>query len=117
LKKEMSKVQLETACGAASLWFVGLYMETFLHRINELRDRLQKTKLVEEIYNNGKNTFDRDIGGTVTRVNSLKRLIEGGRVKEALEKVIYSKTNNPDAVEKANNLLKKIESGEFIIPE
>jgi len=104
---------------SAGLWFVGMYMEAFLLRINELRDDLLKTKLVEEIYNNGENTFDKNIGGTRTRVNCLAKIIEAGRVEEALKIVIDSdrvKKENPDAFYCAKDLLRRIQSGEFKVP-
>jgi hypothetical protein len=120
MKKEISKKQFINAYRSAGLWFVGLYMEAFLIRIDELRDNIQRTKLIEEIYDNGENAFDRDIGGTRTRVNSLKRIIEAGRVNEALEEVIKSNRvtrENPEAVKRAKDLLEIIESGELNISE
>ncbi|SFG95829.1 hypothetical protein [Sporolactobacillus nakayamae] len=63
MKKQMFKKQFINAYRSAGLWFVTLYMEAFLRRIDELRDRNKKTKLIEEIYNNGEGP-DKDESGT-----------------------------------------------------
>ena len=119
MKKQVTKEQFIKAYRSAGLWFVVLYMEAFLIRIDELRDNVLKTKLIEEIYNNGEGP-DKDEAGTRTRVNSLLRIIEATRVIEVLKVAIHStkiKSDFSDAVSKADNLLKRIETGEFIIPE
>ncbi|WP_035287996.1 hypothetical protein [Clostridium sp. KNHs214] len=89
MKRQITNDQFIKAYRSAGLWFVGLYMEAFLLRIDDLRDDVLKTKFIEEIYNNGQG-FDKDESGTRTRVNSLLRIIEGDRVIEALEVVINS---------------------------
>lgn len=119
MKKHITKDQFITAYRSAGLWFVVIYMEVFLLSINELRDDVLKTKIIEEIYNKGKNS-DKDESGTRTRVNSLLRIIEGNRVIEALEVAIHStrlSNDYPDGINLAKDLLKRIQTGEFIIPE
>ena len=105
---------------SAALWFVALYMEAFLLRISELEDDGRKSKLVEEIYDNGENAFDKDESGTRTRVNCLWRIIKAGRAVQALEVAANSnrlKKDFYDAFKIANDLLKRIKNGEFIMPK
>ena len=116
--KKISEKQFKIAYRSAGLGFVGCYMEAFLLRMDELQDKLLKKKLIEEIYDNGENTFDKKIGGTITRVNCLLRIIEAGRVVEALEIVASSKyllKINPYPVSEAKSLLKRINDGEYCI--
>jgi len=117
MKKQISQKQFINAYRSAGLWFVALYMEAFLRRIDELRDRNKKTKLIEEIYNNGEGP-DKDESGTRTRVSCLHRIIEAGRVIEALEIAAGSerlRNDFPDAANEAEDLLKRIKSGEVVI--
>ncbi|WML52378.1 hypothetical protein RCG17_23845 [Neobacillus sp. PS3-12] len=119
MKKQITQKQFINSYRSAGLWFVALFMESFLLRIDELCDPNKKTKLIEELYNNGQ-AFDKDEGGTRTRVNCLFRIIESGRIVEALETAAVSerlRRDFPDAANKAENLLKRIKSGEFNIPE
>lgn len=118
MKKQISEKQFINAYRSAGLWFVALYMEAFLLRIDELKDNVLKTNLIEEIYNNGENAFDKEINGTRTRVNSLLRIIESGRVIEALEVAVGSISlirNFPSAVDTAMNLIESIKKGEIKI--
>ena len=115
----ISEAQFQKAYRSAGLWFVALYMEAFLLRIDELRDDVKKAHLIDEIYDNGGNA-DKDESGTRTRVNSLWRIIEAGRVVQALEVAANSdrlKNDFHDAYETANDLLNRINNGEFVIPE
>lgn len=116
MKELISDTQYIRAYRSAGLWFVGMYMEAFLLRIDELVDDNSKAKLIEEIYDNGENTFDKDLSGTRTRVNSLYRIIKAGREIEALKKVIQSDRvakENPQAIIDAKDLLIRIKSGDF----
>lgn len=63
MKESITDKQFINSYRSAGLWFVALYMEAFLLRIDELDDDLLKTKLIEEIYDNGENTFDKEISG------------------------------------------------------
>ena len=119
MAKFISESQFQIAYRSAALWFVALYTEAFLLRIHELKDEVFKTKLIEEIYNNGE-AFDDKESGTRTRVNSLWRIIESGRTIQALEVAAKSsrlKNDFFDAYETANDLLKRIKTGEFVMPE
>lgn len=119
MKKQITQKQFINSYRSAGLWFVALFMEAFLLRIDELHDPYKKTKLIEEIYNNGKG-FDKEEGGTRTRVNCLFRIIEAGRVIEALDVAVASarlRNDFRDASNQAEDLLKRIKSGEFVIPE
>jgi hypothetical protein len=119
MSQSISEAQFQNAYRSAGLWFVALYMEAFLLRIDELRDDVKKTHLIEEIYDNGDNA-DKYEGGTRTRVNSLWRIIDSGRTIQALEVAINSdrlRHDFRDAYEAANDLLNRIKCGEFVIPE
>ncbi len=66
-----------------------------------------KADLIELMY---LKNFDKVITGAQTRVNSVLRIINNGRGKEALEKILDSKTINkqhPEAYQMALNLLHK----------
>lgn len=118
MKKQINQKQFINSYRSAGLLFVALFMEAFLLRIDELRDPIKKTKLIEEIYNDGQ-SFDKEEGGTRTRVNCLFRIIEAGRVIEALEVAVASErlgNDFPDAAFQAEDLLKRIKSGKFVIP-
>jgi hypothetical protein len=108
MKKQINQKQFINSYRSAGLWFVALFMEAFLFRIDELRDHNKKTKLIEEIYNNGEG-FDKEEGGTRTRVNCLFRIIEVASVRLSKD--------FPDAAYQAEDLLMRIKSGEFVIPD
>jgi len=116
MKESITDKQFINSYRSAGLWFVALYMEAFLLRIDELDDDLLKTKLIEEIYDNGENTFDKEISGTRTRVNALYRIIKAGRGIEALEIATNSKRLKkefPEAASQAKDLLDRINTGRF----
>lgn len=72
--------------------------------------------MIEEIYDNGENTFDKEIGGTRTRVNALYRIIKADRIIEALEVAANSKRLRkefPEAAREAKDLLDRINTGRF----
>lgn len=115
LKIDITENQFINAYRSAGLWFVALYMEAFLLRMNELRDRVKKTHLIEEIYNNG-NGPDKYESGTRTRVNCLQKIIESERVIQALEIAAYSPRlmiDFPNAVIIAKETLDKINRNEL----
>ena len=119
MKKKISDKQFIQAYRSAGLWFVALYMEAFILRYDELQDDIKKIYITSEIYNNG-NGPDKDEGGTRTRVNSLLRIIDSGRIIEALEVAANSsrlKSDFPNAVKTAVELLSRISSGELVLPE
>lgn len=119
MKKRISDKQFVQAYRSAGLWFVALYMEAFTLRYDELQDEIKKKYMITEIYNNGDGP-DKDEGGTRTRVNSLLRIIEAGRIIEALKVVADSnrlKFDFPNAVKTATELLSRISKGEFVFPE
>lgn len=111
--------QFQNAYRSAGLWFVALYTEAFLIRIDELKDEIKRTHLVEEIFDNGEG-FDKEESGTRTRVNSLWRIIRAGRIIQALEVAVSSsrlQREFPEAAKTACDLLSRIENGSFTVPE
>lgn len=97
--------------------FLGLRMADMLGRISELEDNETKKKIITEYYENQVGTYDKNFDGTRTRVNSIIRIIKADKVVYALEKVdgLDSRVL-PEAVEKAKDTIKKIQSGEIKLP-
>jgi hypothetical protein len=56
--------------------FLGLHMADLLTRIKELDDKVSKSKLIEEYHSNQQGYYDKDTGGTRTRVNAAIRIIK-----------------------------------------
>lgn len=97
--------------------FLGLCMEDLLTRINELDDKASKSKLIEEYHLNQHGYYDKDAGGTRTRVNSAIRIIKAEKVLYALEQLDESNPRVlPEAVSKAKESIKKIYTGELKLP-
>jgi len=98
--------------------FIGGYIEDMLNRIPELDDRHSKNKVIEEYFENQQGFYDKDIGGTRTRVNAVIRIIKANQVKYALEKIDERDTRVvSEAVKKAQSLLERIENGQFLLPK
>ncbi len=97
--------------------FLGLYMSDLLARIKELDDRVLKNKLIEEYHSNQYGYFDKDIGGTRTRVNAAIRIIKAEKVLYALERINGSNPLVlPEAVTKAKETIMKAKTGELELP-
>lgn len=108
---KISNKQFVNAYRSAGLWFVVIYMEPAILRIEELRNLESKNKFIEEMYDN-------NIGATRTRVNCLLKIIKSGRIKEVLQIATNStRLNNkyPEAIIKAGILLEKIKNNEIDI--
>ena len=101
-QKELTDRQFENAFTSAGGWFIvsqyRLISESTLDQQN-LLNRLFAQK------------FDSDVRGTRTRLSAVKRIIRGGRVREAMEKIRDSeKINNehPNAKEMAEEILNSL---------
>lgn len=101
-QKELTDRQFENAFTSAGGWFIvsqyRLISESTLDQQN-LLNRLFAQK------------FDSDVRGTRTRLSAVKRIIRGGRVREAMEKIRDSeKINNehPNAKEMAEEILRSL---------
>jgi len=93
--------QFDDAFTAAGGWFILTQFETVYEWKGD------KQVLIDKLYLEG---FDKARTGTSTRVNSLKRIIDHGRGKEALEKVRDSVNINrthPQAYSMAVRVIKK----------
>lgn len=100
----MTDKQFNDAFTAAGGWF----LLNSIEEIIELNNNYTSTQIAEILFEKG---FDSDISGTQTRVSSILRLIKGGRIREAIEKVRDSaRINNehPQARSLAIEILKKI---------
>ena len=96
----MTDKQFEDAFTAAGGWFILTQYETIAQWPGDL------AQLIDHIYTLG---FDKNRTGTNTRVSSVRRLMDNGRIEEALVKIRDSKRINakhPEAYELACNLLK-----------
>jgi len=97
--------------------FLGLYMADLLARIKELDDKVLKNRLIEEYHSNQYGYYDKDIGGTRTRVNAAIRIIKAEKVLYALEQINGSNSQVlPEAVAKAKETIMKIRAGELQLP-
>lgn len=77
-----------------------------------------KTKEIAEIYENQIGTHDKEFAGTRIRVNATVRIIRGDKVKYVLSLIDSSDPRVlPDAVVKASDTIRKIESGKITLPE
>jgi len=102
---------------SAGQTFLGLYMADLLTRILELDDKVLKSKLIDEYHSNQHGYYDKDTGGTRTRVNSAIRIIKSEKVLYALEQIDGSDPRVlPEAVTKAKETLAKIKAGELRLP-
>ena len=93
--------QFDDAFTAAGGWFI-------LTQFEEVYNwKSDKDKLIDRMYSKG---FDNAKSGTRTRVNSLLRIIENNRSRDALLKIRDSRAINrthPEAFDLANELLKR----------
>ena len=107
----MTDKQFNDAFTAAGAWFIALYSEVVIGNIERLNyDKDYKKQFIQNIYNDG-NGPDKDESGTNVRINSLMRVINGGRIIEALEKIVNSKRVAKDfkeAIVEAEKLLTQI---------
>jgi hypothetical protein len=116
MKKRISDRQFIQAYRSAGLWFVALYMEAFILRMDELQDEVKKTYLIAEIFNNG-NGPDKNERSTRTRLDCLFRIIESDRITEVLEIASTSSKIDPQAAKTAHELLRKIKAKIFVLPK
>ncbi len=92
-------------------------MADLLTRIKELDDKVLKSKLIDEYHSCQRGYYDKDTGGTRTRVNAALRIIKSEKVLYALEQIDGSDPRVlPEAVTKAKETIVKIQSGELRLP-
>lgn len=97
--------------------FLGLHMADLLSRIKELDDKVLKSKLIEGYHYHQHCYYDKDIGGTRTRVNAAVRIIKAEKVLYALEQINgFDPRVLPEAVAKAKETIMKINTGELKLP-
>lgn len=117
-RKSRSESKIDDDIRSAGQSFLGIRMSDLLGRISELDDRDQKKKLIEEYYENQIGTYDKNMGGTSTRVNSAIRIIAADKVVYALSKIDGSDSRVlAEAVENAKDTIQKIKSGTIKLPE
>ncbi len=119
----MEKVTRENAkilddIKSAGQIFLAMNMEDLLNRVAELDDIEKKTALIGEYWKKQNGFYDKNSGGTRTRVNSALRIIRADKVLYALKEIVdnHDPRVEQTAIEKANELIKKIESGEIRLP-
>ena len=97
----MTDKQFNDAFTAAGGWFVLTQYETIADWAGE------KPDLIDHLFAQG---FDARRSGTVTRVNSVLRMIDENRIEDAIIKCRDSKIINrqhPDAFQRAEEILRK----------
>ena len=98
----MTDKQFDDAFSAAGGWF----FLTQYRLIVSLKDN--RRELLYRLFEKG---FDTELTGTKTRMSSAIRIIDGGRTKEALEKIRDSKMINakhPEAHDLAEEILETL---------
>ena len=96
--------QFRIACESAGLKFIVDNAKRFASEIEKINHLTYKKKIIDEIYNNG-NGPDSKETGTETRVNCLIRIINSGRLDEAIKKASVSKKLGYLTCKKAIDLL------------
>lgn len=98
--------------------FLGLYLEDIIRRFSELQDSALKNKIIDEYYTKQYGFSDKHEGGTRTRVNAAIRIIRADKVVYALNLIDGSDPRVvPEAVDNAKETLRKIQTGELILPK
>ena len=111
----MSK-QLEKAeryLRSAGMSFFVYRIEEILLNINKLTAREEKSKLIKKYFENQEGYFDKNIGGTRTRVYSVIKIIEENNVEYVLNKIIKSKKVSLDIITKAKKILEQHFKNDF----
>lgn len=79
--------ELVDVCRSAALWYVGSYMLEFLMRQEQWKNPDTKESFIRSMFKEYGGS-DKDISGTRTRVNAMIRIIESGKVEDALKLVL-----------------------------
>lgn len=118
MKKESRSIsKINDDIKSAGQSFLGLHMADLLTRIKELDDKVRKNKLIEGYHSHQHGYFDKDKGGTRTRVNAAVRIIKAEKVLYALEQIDGSNPLVlPESVAKAEETIMKIRAGELKLP-
>lgn len=118
MKKEHRSIdKIDDDIKSAGQSFLGLNMADLLTRIKELDDRTLKNKLIDEYHLRQLGFYDKDLGGTRTRVNAAVRIIKSENVLYALEKIDGSDPRVlPESVSKAKETIIEIQSGRLKLP-
>lgn len=119
MKKEQRSInKIDEDIKSAGQSFLGLKMADLLTRINELDYRELKNKLIDEYYSFQSSFYDKDVGGTRTRVNAAIRIIKAEKVLYVLEKIDGSDLRvPPEAVSKAKETIIEIQTGRLKLPD
>ncbi len=115
----LSDDELVESFESASPWFVGLYMETFLNNLSFLSNRQSKNEFTYDIHRYDPILIDENILDIYNRVESLLKIIRGGRVLDALKMVVDYDTDtiyDIYAREEAIYLLALINNGKITLP-
>ena len=116
----LSDDELVESFESASPWFVGLYMETFLNNLIFLSNRQAKNEFTSDIHRYDPILIDENILDIYNRVESLLKIIKGGRVLDALKMVLDYDTDtiyDIYAREEAIYLLTLIKNGKVTLPK
>lgn len=116
ISRSISKIDDDVR--SAGQTFLGLNMESLLTKIKDLDDKVLKSKLIEGFHSSQYGYYDKDMGGTRTRINSAVRIIKADKVLYVLEKIDGSNPLVlPEAVMKAKETVMKIREGKLRLPK
>lgn len=107
-----STLELIDVCRTAGLWYVGSFMLELLMRREEWEDPARKNAFVEDMHR--EYNADSHVEGTRVRINAMIRIIESGRVEEAMELVLAANDAKLGCVESKENaaaVLKLLRAG------
>lgn len=85
---QLSNEELKECFERANSWFVGLYMESFLKRFENLSDEKYKNTLAEDLKSSDPYLADTSIDEIKEKIESLYKIICSKNVLEALNMVI-----------------------------
>ena len=107
--------ELKDVCRSAGLWYVGSFMLEFLKRKEEWQDADRKSEFIKSLYQEYPG-IDDDISGTTTRANAMIRIIESGKVKDAMQLVLDANEKKLGFLESKTNakvVLDMLEKGKL----
>lgn len=117
-KEPRSIEKIDDDIKSAGQSFLGLYMADLLTRIKELDDKVLKNKLIDEYHSRQHGYYDKDTGGTRTRVNAAIRIVKAEKVLYVLEQIDGSDPRVlPESVSKAKETVARIKTGELKLPD
>ena len=112
--KEKIDSKIDRAIRSAGKSFLAYNLGELINRIDELNDKNRKKNVIEDIFLNQQGFYDKDIGGTNTRVSSALKIINSNKVEDVLHVLLYESDKlDTEAKSKVEQTLKIIKSRTF----